>query len=1282
MKFNKIISTALLVVMLFTTVIAVFPVNSYAAYAGSSNSSVANVPEGYEEADLSASELKSYLEEYIKYDFETAFDMWYHELEAGYLYYVNSPGNVYTMYINKYTGFVYYMNNQTGQILTSNPINPGKKNSSGTENLGVPARTEIMSQIEITFKEATNESNNPTYQSYEWAAKRSQLTVTPITGGLRVNYVLGDTTLRFLAPGLISAESFENNILIPMIEEYVEILREYCPDEEDELSFFEREDCDPYGEIAYEDIDIAEKDRRIFSGNGVSADGGLLWYINNIAPGYYKKYLPTSSAEYERIYKYGTDITSLLMYYELKDPVPLDPEKFNDKKTLDKMHKDFPITEKGIAIYACVADNDTQKTTASEIIKKRVPTYTFAMMYEDEDFCGYVDNSPQKPVFRCALEYTFNDDGSLSVRLPANSITFDETTYILDEIIPLKYFGAGDMNEDGYIFYPDGSGTIVKFSDFYKDGQNIMNPTNIATPYGKDFSYSNIEKGGFGGAFDQQIIMPVYGVVSGEDATLITSSKFGVEKVTNGYFAVLEEGSALAKLKYSVNKQYAISYASYNPYPSDKYDLSETISVGSITGSYTIVSDSKYTGAYVTRYVMLTDETIGNEFYGKDKYYEASYVGMAAYYKNYLKGEGILEALEKVSEDLPLYVELLGSMEILDRFLTFPITKSIALTSFNDAITIYKQLANCEAYVEEQYNKYNELYEKETDKAQKSQYEREKNRYLELKNTIQGITNAEGEHVYTTIDNINFKLTGFANGGMDYTYPTKVKWEKACGGKKGFKKLLSYSKEISATEGVNFSIFADFDFMYLAKSALFDGVSTKKAVSKMVDNRYASKQIYDSIEQMYMTTFTMVITSDALDGLYSKFNKQYSKYKVDTLSVSTMGSTLNSNFDEDNSINREIAKEQVTNVLDRMANKSGYELMIDTGNVYAIEYATHILNLPIDSSRMKYASSTVPFVALVLHSYVNYTGTPLNYSGIPQYDILRSIESGAAPYYILCYKNSAHMKDDENLKKYYGIDYVNWYDSIITTYKVLNDELGPLQTYEIVDHKLLIAERVLTAEERVANEQRLMTEILVDDGMLYDQISAAIDKALTELKANAAANAGVRIKLKVEVASLMAQFAQLLNIDEETLTTVSLNLNENGLREGLLAILGEDTALFTEESETVLFSAAVQAIAAKYEAEYCGSEDGNNYDVKVESIEYKSKYSYITDSTTFDKDYVYTDYTNDNGNVTMVVYRDPVTGKEVTFILNYNSFDVVVNLGENSLVIGKYDFEKFETEVQ
>ena len=89
------------------------------------------------------------------------------------------------------------------------------------------------------------------------------------------------------------------------------------------------------------------------------------------------------------------------------------------------------------------------------------------------------------------------------------------------------------------------------------------------------------------------------------DTTLSTV----VKKVTNGYFAILEEGASLAKIAYEMGGaqyKYAHAYCSFNPYPSDQYDLSDTISVGGAT-EYTIVSESRYNGSYVTKYVMLTD---------------------------------------------------------------------------------------------------------------------------------------------------------------------------------------------------------------------------------------------------------------------------------------------------------------------------------------------------------------------------------------------------------------------------------------------------------------------------------------------------------------------------------------------------------------------------------------------------------------------------------------------------------------------------------------------------
>ncbi len=1224
MKFKKLISAALSVVMIFTAFVAVFPVNAFAAHSSSSTASGATVPEGITESDLTYQELLEYLgvaketendpNSYINYNFNSAAEMLAYELKLGHLYCVSSSAKQYTLYVNKYTGFVYYVNNLTGQILTSNPTNPGYRSQNGSLIVHSETRADLMSQITVSFFETANPTSSDIYDSFTEAAQRGQISVSPISNGIRVSYVLGDTTARYLLPGIITAESFESNILRPFIEYYESLIVQYCssyyPDQN--LTFFDNEDYKPYDDYGYINQLSGTKNR------------GVRYYLANTM-NLYSDVLSYKSAEYKHLEEVYGDLIYFLGAYNLYNPQAYIDKGENYKTQLEDMYKKYPITKTGVSVYVYAqSDNDATKETYADIIKKYCTDYTFSMMYADEKECGYVDTSTQKPLFRCALEYTLSSDGTLCVSLPASSITFDETVYTLDSITPLMYFGCGDMTNSGYIFYPDGSGTVVNFKDFYDESINLKTAINLSSKiFGSDFAYSNIT-----GAHRQQITMPVYGIVNKVNASNLSAEITGKDTVTNGYFAIVEEGSSVATIGFKsggATHRFATAFTSYNPYPSDVYDLSETISVGSL-GTYTMVSKAKYTASYTTRFVMLTDNSIGDKVYGEGKYYESSYNGMAACYRNKLKNDGVLSALEIVNEDLPLYIEVLGSMDILDKFLTFPITKNIPLTKFEDVIEIYNQLSNCSSYVESEIARYEELLKNEKNDVQRAQYQNQINTFEQLNGKIED-----------SITNINIRLTGFANGGMYATYPVKVKWQKAVGGKSGLKKLIAAT---DTDAGESFKIFPEFDFMYINHTAMFDGIRTKGNVSRMVDNRYASRQEYNEIVQMFESAFSLVINPEALPKLYKKFNKQYSKYGLTTISASTLGSALNSNFDEEAPVNREEAMGYVCDVLDAMVNKNNYEVMIDTGNIYAVEYATHILNAATDSSHFRFSSYTIPFTGLVLHSYVNYTGTPINYAGSIQYEILRSIENGAAPYFIVCFRNTSYMKDDMVLNQYYGVDYQNWYAQILTTYTTINSIIGELQSYELVKHSVVIAERSIDSKESAEILKKLTEELLVS---VDNQIAAAIDVALDELRAAAAYDTMLKFNLTdADKAALLNQFALELNVDAQYLT-------DSG---------------FVKEFDKIV---------AKYESEYSAENAENIHSISFNSFVYETNYSYLTDSFAFDENYVYTDFTCDNGNVVMVTYKKGDDVKQ--FILNYNNYSVEVRLDKDNIcTVDAYGF--------
>lgn len=1195
---NRILSSLLVVVMLLGAVIGLIPVQVEAAHSPSVGTS----------STYTASEIKKIVQASYEYKFNNAAEMLTYELGLGYLDSVNSKGNVYTLYVNRYTGCMYYVNNSTGQILTSNPYNPGLISALDTKQ-------ELMNQITVAYLLDTGELTvAKTLLGSRDAAERAQITVSQIAGGLRVNYTLGDTSTRFIVPMQITTENYYEYVLNPMLKSYETMLEMYVRESMPDAVF------DFYGQDSWGKYGL-------YNENGYIELRALQQYIKTVES-YYKKYIKQTSPVRAEFVNMNAALSLLTTSFNLIDPAKYDPKDPKDKETLDKLAVRVPLSAEGIAVYECSKLGDTVSLRRLQNYLSKYTGYSIDLLDEHETECRYTFVAQEHPVFRCSLEYSFADDGSLTVRLPANSIAFDETVYNLEYIAPLKFFGAGNLKEDGYVFLPDGSGSIIDFEDFYNE-QYKQNVSVALSVYGDDYAFSTPT-----GYHKEQVIMPVFGMVSKENASSLTKFHSEKDKLDSGFFAILEEGASLANLNVNFGGTayaFATAYASYQPFPSDKYQISSTSSA-----TYTLVSDCRYSGSYVTRYVMLGDTDLVAE--DGSSSYHASYVGMATYYRDYLKAKGEISALEAVEETLPLYIEALGSMNIVEKILTFPVTVSKPLTTFEDIITMYDEFSDAEAKFNAKAAEYDAKAKAETKNAVlQEKYQARADQYRELAKTMKSITN------------INFKLTGFANGGMYYTYPSSVKWESSLGGDAGLATLINASKDRGSKAGYQLGVFPEFDFLYMSNPSLFDGISENTDLSRMVDNRFASKKVYNSVLAIYESVYSMVISSDALDKLYTSFSGSYSLFGLSGISLSTVGSDLNSNFDEDNPINREESVANIVGLLDRISNESGYDTMVSVGNVYSVKYADHIINLATDSSHLSYSSYAIPFVGLVLHSYVNYAGTPLNYAGSPDYDILRAIENGASLYYILCYQNTEFMKEDGVLNDYYGVDYINWYDKIIEQYNILNGAIGGLQDFEIVDHKVVLAERIIDENEARVNREALLNEFveLVDATIYY-----AVNDAFDEMHGDATA-IGRGVCVSVDLDTLVSQASLELNVDKSEL-------------------------LVTGTADAPSFYDKLAALATKYENDY--PADANAYQVSVSSVDYVTKFDYVTDSTCYDgEEYDYTDYTVDNKRVVVVTYKNATTGETETFVLNYNIYGVKVRLDANTVVeLGKYGFDSIK----
>ena len=813
--------------------------------------------------------------------------------------------------------------------------------------------------------------------------------------------------------------------------------------------------------------------------------------------------------------------------------------------------KKYPILKNMDFYIIDDAASEVDRARMEQNIKTYAPDYTFDDLDEDHLLVGYESEDENPPLFRMALEYTLSEEG-LSVRLPANGIRFNETLYRLTNIEILPYMGAAANPGAGYTFFPDGSGTLFDFEKIQETGATTTVTNKV---YGQDFAYHTIT-----GKHQEEIRYPVYGVVdtydvikeTGEEYSAADYAKVKAEELPEltqkqrGFVAIVEEGDAMMEITtyHEVRShKYNTVKVSVFPRPKDTYNVKDAISVGS-NSDWTVVSSRKYTGSYRIKYVMLTPDDVAEEA-GLEKSYECSYVGMAFAYRDYLINKGVLTKLtaDDVKEDIPLYIETFGTIPTTEKILSVPVTVMTPLTSFEDIATMYDNLSS------------------------------------------HGITN------------INFIMTGYNDKGMYSGVDYDVKWERAVGGKKGFEELVAYAKENG------FGVYPDFDFVYHTGNTLTDGVTIKKHLVKTIDDRYANKQEYSATKQSYLSFFELLISPAYMDRFYQHLTDEYMKYDPIGISISTLGNSLNSDFDEDEPYNREDSKFFTVEALAYLDEK--YDSIITSeGNAFTWKYVDHITDIALDSSRYSQAGASVPFLGIVLHGYVQTAGSPINMEGNIDYALLKAIENGASIKFILSYRNTNKLKNTGNdktqkdLSTYYSIRYDIWFDDVVSIYTELNSLLADVQTASISDHKFVEGVRVPDADELISDAQALMAELVAQEQAMLDT-----------------ANDATRVKLlKARLAILNNYYAKDAAIDEIKSFDTKLYSYESVNSDGTSSIIDrvEQLNAFIEVYNTNY--AELQALKAELE-ELQKDEEGNATAITAKNKEITSKNRDVTKAT-------------------------------------------------------------------
>lgn len=524
----------------------------------------------------------------------------------------------------------------------------------------------------------------------------------------------------------------------------------------------------------------------------------------------------------------------------------------------------------------------------------------------------------------------------------------------------LPYFGAGSLEDEGYMVVPDGSGALINYNN-----QKQAYLSYFQTVYGRD-SALNLQSTTL---VTQDATMPVFGIRRNSDALL----------------AVITEGEYQAEIHAEVARKLTSNNTVY----------SSTVFIQSENNTLLANSSNEET------IIMMSPQQMPSPYYEVSYFFlekEAGYSEMATRYQQYLVEERGMQPAVETQKDLNL--TFLGGVEVRKTFLGIPYRTV-------EPLTPYKQLQNTVL-------------------------------------TLQQATNGT----------FQISMIKLEKDGNKSKVPTKLSYESALGGESNYKRMA----EALASAGIPFYPIYD----PVTMSSTGRGYNTLRAsrnVSRSVSPQYTYLLTSGSRDSDISPDY--LISPKYVEDIVDKLLNSADKKNVDNLGLTGITGKVYSDFRKDSTSRNQTGA--YWEAILQKASDSTNELLSAGAYAYAFPYVDVITDAPIFSSQYDVEDASIPFYEIVMSGYASLYSKPLNLSGNTREMLLRSIEYGVSPSFLVMTADGEALLDTD-LASYYSLAYSDWEDEINDVLASFQ-KLGGVFGQRIVEHRQLADDLYATTYE-------------------------------------------------------------------------------------------------------------------------------------------------------------------------------------------------------------------------
>lgn len=289
------------------------------------------------------------------------------------------------------------------------------------------------------------------------------------------------------------------------------------------------------------------------------------------------------------------------------------------------------------------------------------------------------------------------------------------------------------------------------------------------------------------------------------------------------------------------------------------------------------------------------------------------------------------------------------------------------------------------------------------------------------------------------IQHLQIQFSGWQQDGYS-THGGYFPVDKRLGGNKGMKSFISFAHtlDIPVYLTANYTLNTNGDDRFwwrrdglrnLAGTVLEERGNEDQDAAKFVSPRF-----YEKVVSADLNSYKSL----GADGIYFEDG---------------IGKQVNTDFNSRYLASRAEVVDVQRSILNKSKEALG-SLVANNVNFYALAQIDHIHRLTADYSYDVFISEAIPFAQIVLHGLRTYSLEWSNLRDEFDDELLRSIEYGAYPAYVLSGDKAADLKNSYSYW-YYSLNYKDWIDHLSAEYAKTNEALAAVQEQFITGHRTL-----------------------------------------------------------------------------------------------------------------------------------------------------------------------------------------------------------------------------------